>query len=386
MEEELCLNCRKAGRAWCPHNFAKKIKEYRMNFKQEMFGPSPPNLLVGHSNYPNVCWGPLVFAGAEAQLKDDPAQLYGLSLQEIIHARSSMVYGIRKGSVRSMPSRILQESQEAIMSIKPVDVEARFSKTPSFSFQADEVVHPIGASAPLEKFKVAQNPEVPKKVDEAIEEKMKANEAIVELLVSGFDVYYISKLLSAGILGMEKTKRLVPTKWAITATDDIAAKRFMQTIRECEEIGEILLYSNSYLDNHFWIILMPGKWEYEQFEFVAQRPEKIAYEHEAFWGRADYPESQGGGYFAARFAVAEYLYKIRRQARVSLFRKIGPAYSVPVGVWEVRENVRAAFRKPPAKFGSLFEALKYLEKKIALPIVQFIRRSKILAQRRLTEF
>jgi len=410
----LCDYCKRSGRVWCPHNAALEIKaRLQRNFKQEMIGPTPPSLFVGHNFYPNVYWGPMVSAESEETV-DDPAQMYGMHLQQIIENRASLVRGMKRGGVKQ-GGRMLSEAQTAIMSIKPVDAETRFSKTPVFSMELDEVAHPVGASAPIEKFTLADNPVVPKKVDELHEEGVKAQQAIRELLLSGFDVHYLTKLLTSGILGKKEDRKLVPTKWAITATDDMAGKRFMESLRDYREISQPLVYSNTYLDNHFEILLLPGNWEYEQFE-TALTPElellhkkrqsasalkyssaawadwkydgrvNISEEHEPFFGRTAYAESQGGGYYAARFGVCEALYKMNRQARAIVFREIGTGYDVPVGVWEVRENVRHAFLSQPEKFDTREQALSHLSEKLAVPLKEYMKRSKVLLQRRLNEF
>ena len=412
---KLCDSCRGQGRVWCPHNAALEIRSrISGSLKQEMFGPSPPNIFVGHNFYPRVYWGPLVSAEGVEKLEEDPAKMYGMSLQSIIESRASMVRGMKRDAVK-LKSRMLDEAQQAVMSVKPVDVEARFTKTPVFSLEFDDVAHPIGASAPIEKFRLAENPEIPKRVDELHEDGVKAAEALRELLLSGFDVHYLSKLLTSGILGEEKNRKMVPTKWAITATDDTAGKRFMESVRDYRELSEIRIYSNSYLDNHFEILLLPGAWEYEQFE-TALTPEleemhrkrlersalrytpaawadwkqdgriNMSEEYEPFAGRGDYAERQGGGYYAARFAVAEALYLMNRQARAIVFREIGTGYSVPVGVWEVRENVRHAFLNPPEKFETRESALSFLSEKLAVPMREYSKLSRVLTQRKLTEF
>jgi len=412
MANKLCDSCRKSGRVFCPHNAALEIRaRMQGQLKQEMFGPTPPHVFVGHNFYPNVYWGPLV---SSQPVVDDPSAMYGMDLERIIESRAAMVRGMKRSGVRQ-GGRLLEEAQQAVMSIKPVDAEAKFSKTPVFSLQLDDIAHPVGASAPIEKFKVADNPVVPKRVDELHEEGVKANEALRELLLSGFDVHYLSKLLTAGILGKEENRRLVPTKWAITATDDIAGKRFMESVRDCRELEEARVYSNTYLDNHFEILLLPGNWEYEQFETAVTRELEelhkkrvgrsmlryssspwaewkydgrinISEEHEQFSGRSDYAESQGGGYYAARFAVAEALFHMKRQARAIVFREIGSSYDIPVGVWEVRENVRHAFLNPPEKFETKDAALAHLSEKLAVPMKEYMKRSKVLLQRRLNEF
>jgi len=424
---KLCDSCKRQGRVWCPHNAALEIRaRIAPTLKRDMFGPTPPHVFVGHNFYPNVYWGPLVSSEAAS---DDPRDMYGMSLEKIIESRAGLVRGMKKDSVKTS-SRMLSEAQSAVMSIKPVDVEARFSRDPVFSLEMDDVTHPMGASAPIERFKVADNPSVPKKVDSLANDSTLANEAIVELLLSGFDVHYLSKLLTAGILGKKESKKMVPTKWAITATDDMAAKHMMESVRDNREIEEPCVYSNTYLDNHFEILMLPGNWEYEQFEaaltpeieerkkkrqktYGADRQEageekqyaanlrfehaswenwktdgtiNFSEEHEPYYGRSDYAERQGGGYYAARLAVVEALYRMRRQARVVLFREIGSSYTVPVGVWEVRENVRHAFESAPAKFATREEALSHIAGKLAVPLGEYMRKSKVLLQRRLTEF
>ncbi|MCX8195124.1 MAG: hypothetical protein N3G22_03410 [Candidatus Micrarchaeota archaeon] len=401
---ELCESCRRQMRVWCPHRIASRVaQKMKEELKQEMFGPSPPFLFVGHSFYPNVYWGPLI---SKERVVDEPSLLYGMEIERIIEARAQVIRGMRKINVMDS-ERILETAQEALMSIKPVDTEVRFSKIPSFSLLFDNIASPIGATAPLERLSLAGNPAVPKKVDSLFNEGVNASEAIGELLQDGFDVHYLSKLLSGGILGSKKERRLVPTRWAITATDDIAAKKLLSSVRQFPELSCPALYSNTYLDNHFEILLLPGQWEYEQFEAVISRealeerkglpcsgdlaPRRklaagISEEYEPYSGRAAYAERQGGGYYAARLAVCEALHKMKRQARAVVFREIGPGYDVPVGVWEVRENVRHAFLNPPIRFDSLREALKECEKRLAIPIEEYLSRSRILAQRRLNEF
>ena len=436
---KLCDDCKRHGRVWCPHNAALEIRaRIAPTLKRDMFGPTPPHVFVGHNFYPNVYWGPLVSSEAAS---DDPRDMYGMSLEKIIESRAGLVRGMKKDSVKAN-SRMLAEAQSAVMSIKPVDVEARFSRDPVFSLETDDVSHPMGASAPIEKFKMTDNPSVPKKVDSLANDSTLANEAIEELLLSGFDVHYLSKLLTAGILGRKQNKKMVPTKWAITATDDMAAKHMMDSVRDNREIDSPCVYSNTYLDNHFEILLLPGNWEYEQFEAAltsdieermrkrqkaqgigirddvaggrrAAGPEggsggqyasglkfehaawedwksdgtiNFSEEHEPYGGRSDYAERQGGGYYAARLGVVEALYKMRRQARVVVFREIGTGYTVPVGVWEVRENARHAFENEPAKFATREEALSHVASQLAVPLSEYMRKSKVLLQRRLTEF
>jgi hypothetical protein len=238
----------------------------------------------------------------------------------------------------------------------------------------------------MEKMRLAGNPVIPRKVDSLLGEELKAREAIGELLDKGFEYYYLQKLLSAGVLGIEK--KLVPTRWSITAADRMIADLHIRELKEFSELDEIRVYSSAYLHNRFEILLLPGRWEFEQFE---SWPKGSAWgsvvEYEPFGGRSDYAEKEGGGYYAGRLACAEFLAaKLKRQARVIVFREIDEEYKVPVGVWQVRENCRNAFENPPEKFNTLKEALEFLGKKLKNPVMDYVKKSSVIGQRKLGEY
>ncbi|MDP2845215.1 MAG: hypothetical protein Q8N79_03965, partial [Candidatus Methanoperedens sp.] len=68
----------------------------------------------------------------------------------------------------------------------------------------------------------------------------------------------------------------------------------------------------------------------------------------------------------------------RRQARVVILREAHPGYIMPVGVWNVRENVRAALREAPGKFASLDEAFGYISTRLVIPKARWIKESTVL--------
>jgi hypothetical protein len=146
---------------------------------------------------------------------------------------------------------------------------------------------------------------------------------------------------------------------------------------------------------------MPGNWEFENFEAwapgstwysgAAQQTglEKlkpiVLEEYEPFAGRTSYADKQGGGYYASRIAVVEYLTSIKRQARVVVFREVSEGYIIPLGVWVVRQTVRSAFKNKPIVFLTKKEALKYVNSRLRLSLNEYMKQSKILQQKRLTE-
>ncbi|MDD5111782.1 MAG: hypothetical protein PHG85_04510, partial [Candidatus Altiarchaeota archaeon] len=280
------------------------------------------------------------------------------------------------------------------LSVRPVDVETHFQGRPSMSFSFSPISQPMGPSGVLKDFRLADNPKIPRKVDSIVSDGLRASDAVYELYKGSHDVYYLANVLSSGVLGSPKGQRMVPTRWSITAIDDIVGKQLMGELREFPCVEEYSVYTNTYLENHFEILLMPGNWEYEQFEAWAPKTlwtqsydaPVIVGEHEGFSGRSDYAINEGGGYYAGRLAVAEALHAMRMQARAVVFREIYESYVMPVGVWEVRENVRAAMKNVPRRFSGLKEALGDIAQRLVNPIREYVRRSSVLRQRRMTEF
>ncbi len=400
----LCVPCK--GRLWCGLQSCPIIDRIRViapkaaRIKQDVFGPSPPNLFVGRSGYPDVFAGPLVayddeFERGNSLLCDDPSQWFGCSLGKIIEFRSSFARGMQKVSVKNK-GRTMDELSNAVMAANPVDMEVSFQKPPSFHLSFSGVSQPMGPSERFKSLRIASNPSIPKKIDSIVGENLAVRQSLPELLEHGFGSYYLQKLLSAGILGKKGGKKMVPTRWSITASDRMVADHYLREVRHYDSIPEISLYSSEYLDNRFEILVLPGAWEFEQFESWAPKSTwnqygagtAISHEYEPYGGRSDYAESEGGGYYAGRLGAAEALFNMRRQGRVVIFREIGEGYAVPVGVWEVRENCRNAFRSGPvARFPSLKEALSFVKPRLRLKSLSaYLSKSRILSQSRLAQY
>jgi len=398
MSRDLCIIC-KGGKMLCGLNFCPVLERInaqipiKEKLSDEIFGPSP-SIFVGWRNYPDVFVGPLTSLDPDvADLSENPAKWYGNTYDAIIRMRSFLFRSKLRQNVKAM-TRFVEKSREIALSYKPIDIEAILKKRPTLRLSFSPITQPMGPSSVIKDFKIVENPRIPRAVDYVVNDEMRASEGIFKLYRRGFDVYYLTNVLSSASLGIRENRKLVPTRWSITAVDDIIAKFLLEEIRNFQSIGEFLVFSNEYLHNHFEILFIPGRFEFELFEAWAPKTlwtlshskPVVQVEYEGFKGRTRYAEKEGGGYYAARIGIAEYLYRIRRQARVVVFREIYEGYIMPVGVWEVRENVRNALRKKPERFNSLNEALNSINSRLRVPIDKYLRMSEILTQKRITEY
>jgi hypothetical protein len=380
----MLIKTRKKATAFPALNIRTKIDK----IGEEFFGPSS-SIFVGRFDYPNVFVGPLASIEYSKE-QDDPRQWFGKSYQEIIELRSLLLRSKHRQNIKSR-TRFINETQELSLAARPADVELTFEKKPVYRITFSNIIQPMGPSASLKEMRLAENPKIDSKVEKIVGDELKAGDASYMLYKHGVDVYKLTNILSSGALGLNK--KLVPTRWSVTAMDDIIAKKLMDSIRNYKTINDFLVFSSDYMDNHFTIILMPGSWQFENFEawspgsnWCFSSAIEVSEEYEPYSGRSDYAEKQVGGYYASRIAVCEFLETVKKQATVIVFREIGEDYSIPLGVWQVRENVRNAFKQAPRKFQSREEALNYVKTKLRLPLKEYIIRSRILQQKKLIDF
>ncbi len=363
--------------------FAKRIPKH-------LFGKSPSSIFIGRHNYPAVYAGPMVGLTDDVRLSDSPACWYGQSLEKIVGHRLSLARGEKTTNVKNTANRMALNLRDTALSVKEIDVEVGFEHEPLQRVSFSAYLPPMGASGKMESFALADNPRIPRKINSLVEEKINVATAVGEGFSYFSDVYYLQRVLSSGALGKEK--KMVPTRWSITAADSILANHMLEEVREYRSVDRIRVYSNTWMGNHFEVIVLPGTWEFEQFEswepgsYWSAKADPVEDECEPFEGRTTYAKREGGGYYASRLAVVEALHNEKRQGRVVVFREISDKYQIAVGVWLVRETVKETLKKPPRFFDSKEELLKHLQTKLKQPMPRYLEKSRVLTQVKLVQW
>ncbi len=363
-----------------------KIKD-NLN-KEHLFGSSPAPF-VGRFGYPHVNVGLLSPGISDEEVWKYDAPEYwarqNLGISGVVDYRASLVNSRSKAEVKGS-SRIVDIAKEVALSSKPVDLDISLSKSPSMALSFSTFNAPVGPAVELKKVEIASNPKIHHKVEKVYSEPdFKAVDAIDYLFKSGFDTNFLSKILSMGTVGLKTNRRLVPTRFAITATDDIVGKKLISDIKDFEPVGEFMLYQGSYLGNHYFVMLFPDVWSYELFEAYGKGNDFCS-DYESYSGRSAYALNCAGGYYAARLPVLEQLKSLRRQSSVLVFRIITDEYLMPLGVWVVREASRKSFSSKPMTFSSKELMLKYVEavikKRFGYDSSAIIKSSKLLASQK----
>jgi hypothetical protein len=271
----------------------------------------------------------------------------------------------------------------AAVSTRPVDSEALLKRQPVPRLVFNGVTKPVGPTAPARRIRVSGSPSIPGALEKAISDDLKAAEAVRSLYDRGVDVYTIQRALSLGLIGSGKRRRIVPTRWAITAVDDMASKHLRGKIRGFREASDTRVYYGEYLGNRFLVITMPGPGRIEWFEtwhpagiWTGEAARPVHWK--VYESPLGYQSSSDGGFSAARLAVLESLARRGERADVVIVREILPSYYAPVGNWHIRETVRRALNSRPLAVNPTRKELVELFAEKAGSSLEYVRDNSLL--------
>lgn len=359
---------------------------------ENMDGTTPPSVFIGRHGYPKVFVGPLLTPEhGDTSVMDTPEAWIGnKNANEVINYRLNLVRGKASVGIKEIDNKLVQQMREIALAKTSVETEAVFHKAPT-GMTLHEEVQPFGPSASLKRFSVG-NVQWEQRLEKVYnDEDLKAKDAVIGLYEKGTLISQIQKAFSIGTMGLDENRKLVPTRWSITAVDDTVGKYLVDEIRYNPVIEDYRVYEFRAFNNYFAVLLTPTIWQYEWMEaFIKIMGEEVALfaDHELNSGKKEY-SSVGGCFYSVRLAVAEKLREEGRQSGAIVFREAYPGY-IPIGVWLCRELTRNALKQEAISFADMQSALNYINSKLTLGVDRFKQESFFLKnqqmQLQLTKF
>ncbi len=333
-------------------------------------GLSPPGNFVGSVNYPNINVGALVSKYENADLLDNPEEWFrrGFTQLDVLKLRFRMMLARTRVSVNSLSNPIVDRIQELSIGRKPVSVEARFRRS-ILRLLTNDYHAPVAGIGEVDNLRITSNVSAENIVERVVNDTdVDAQTAIIELYEGGIPVSRIQRLMAVGLLGNSRFRRLVPTRWSITAVDSIIGDYIRNEIKQYSELGQVEVHRMEYMGNRYVVMLIPGPWRYELIELklpgsVWNRngsSPRVFVDREGVKGLKGYAEMTGGAFYAIRLGILEYLRKVKRQATAIAIREVTPEYEIPVGIWQARESVRNGMGINYVKFSSVSEAINHV--------------------------
>lgn len=364
-------------------NWNEYLSKYANLFSSDFIsGSTPPSVFVGSYGYPKVAVGPMLPPiHGDTMILDLPERWLGKSLEEIVNYRLSLVRGIQQVKVSNPQEKYIETLQEVAMATKPIDSDIEFLKMTNHVTSIDGENAPFGPIGEIKNAKFS-NSSSDKNIQKAFYDKdLLAEESVLQLYNNGIEISRIQKCFSIGMFG--KNRKLVPTRWSITATDDMISKSLVSEIIEFDIIDSYRVFTYNHLGNFLTIILFPSRWMFEMQEAWYDQQGNIGFgsDFEDARGLDHYPAT-AGAHFASRLGVSEYLFKNKVQAGAMVLREIRPEYAVPLGVWQVREGIRMAMKQNPKIVPSFDEGLDLACQSLSIGKKEWLAKSNLQKARR----
>ena|SRR3989338_3790066 len=381
--------------------------QVQKQFKQDFYG-SAPAPFIGRFGYPHVNIGILSpqFVGDMSEY-DSPRiwREHSAAIGEIATKRYGLVNSRTTWNIKDVHQgngRFFDIVQEVGMAKKAVDVEVSLTKPPTLSLTTEKEIIPFGPASMVRKARLTENTTVDSRVEKMVSDTdLKAAPALASLYKKGFEENTLSKLISVGNLGLKQNRKLVPTRWSITAVDDTIGKQLIAEIKDFP-IGEYSCYFGGGWGNYYVLLFFPEIWSYELFETYlasdvnpwSKRGYMYSTDYEEYNGRKTYADETAGGYYACRLPVLEKLKELKRQGTVLALRFITSEYNIPLGVWVCREATRKSLAEKPLIFASEDEMLSYainlIQNRFQFDLHILLKESRLLKQKKqqakLTDF
>jgi len=372
-----CPNCK--AEELCPkHRMMAQYHQIAPKVKLHFSGPSPPEIFVGRIGYPNINVG--ILAPPSYSTKHDELSTAedwaknNLGVANVIRLRGQLIYGKTMSHIKKQ-NKVKAVIKELALTHKKVSTEFFLKKQPIIGdISSSPIFRPMTNPAPIKKVQLEENTKVIKKVDYLVNDTDALATTAINELSSQIKIDHLQKLLSAGILGRSSARKMVPTKWSITAIDDTVSKQMLEKIKYYPETQEIQILEGNYLGNYISILILPGTFSFEGIE-VWENTEKtetiehhttFAQDYEGFKGRKKYASNITGGYYAMRLPICEHLEKIKKQGKILVFREITKEYYAPLGVGIVREATKRATKNNSKTFETINQAKTYMQNNMKL--------------------
>ena len=339
--------------------FYKEIKKYQSKLKpsKEIEGYASA-AIVGEQNYPN----PKIYNVSTGQkdnsffktnevVKKDYSDIVKLKAQNIL-GNTNNIY------IKKTNTRIITEINDVYKARKPAQFESQFDKELKFNKPIlNKLSGVLGTQNELINVELTENASTSKQIEKYTDDDIKARQAIINLYEKGIPESQIINLLGLGNFGIQLNRKVVPTRWSISAYDVAIEKHLHSIITKHNPINQYEVYYAKDKGNEFVIVLAPDGYTFENLEFGDE------------WNGSDYvghnnklpyqTPNTAGGFYASKVAIFEHLRKRKKQAQIYCIRLI-EGYDIPLGVVFVRETIRQAMTNQIFKTSNFQTLKKYL--------------------------
>jgi hypothetical protein len=327
---------------------------------------SPPGICVKSGKYPMLDAG---FLAAYEPLEhlsiyDYPDSWQGLDRETIFSMRRYLYRFLLPVDARSMqPEGVIRALQEIALSVRPIALRVEGESLLPRRLRLRSGQLPSSNDVMIKSIEFLSDPEISKVAERITDQDIPAAEGIWRLLDYDYSLDQVVRLMSIGLLGRKKTRRIIPTRSAYKATINAFIDRAVMELIESPNISSYEIYLGNLFGDRFVVLLNPGEARVDYLTIDASGTRTAR--GFAFEGLREWPTDPKTSVYSdhARFSLYRNLVRRKQRCHATIFHLSKDPRNQLLGPWIARAGVNEALASNPVNLDNkdnVFEVLETL--------------------------
>lgn len=309
---------------------------------------SPPGLYVETTRYPILQAG--ILASTEPlewlSIYDHPESWRGMDRETILSMRRHLYSLVLPIDAREMqPKDHIETLQTISLSVAPVALGVEVGTLPprhlGSQFGSQLPTSPVVNVRSLE---ILSNPEISKVAERITEKDIPAADAIWQLLDYEYSLEQVVRLMSIGLLGRKKNRRIIPMRSAYKAVIDSFIDRSIMELIDRPYTDDIQLYLGRVCNDSFTIVIRPGE---PRVDYLKIEDYESGCTRGTSFESTDIPTTDAKtSIYAdhARFSAYRHMLADAKQSHIIIFHHSNQQRNRILGPWVIRAGVQEALQ------------------------------------------
>jgi hypothetical protein len=306
---------------------------------------SPPGIFTESSRYPIMWAGVLgtVQPSEWLSIFDHPEAWRGLDRKAILRMRQQLYRFVLPVDAKEMtPHSVVDSLQTVALSVSPIAIEVDSPHLPRSELKGIGGQSPMGQLIKCKSLEIVSNPEISRVAKRICDKDVPSAESVWQLLDYDYTLDQVARMMSVGLLGHKKRRRLVPLRSAYKAVIDSYLTNAVMNLVESPLSSSIRLHASTLHGDSFTVLLRPGeprvdylrlesfnglntlRTSFEGLETQATDPKTSVY--------ADH----------ARFSAYRNMIGNTESSHIVIFHQCRDPHNLILGPWVARAGVRYA--------------------------------------------
>lgn len=305
----------------------------------------PPGITVETAKYPILMSGFLASTQPTEfiSIYDHPTAWRGLDREAIIAMRRQLFRFLIPTDARSLvPKETIESLQQIALSVSPLAIGVEVPTLPPRRLNAFPGQLPMGTDVLVKSFEIVSDAEISKVAQRITQRNIPTTEAIRQLFEYDYALEQVARLISVGLLGMHKHRKLVPLKNAFKIAIDSYIDNALLDLAEKSLTAVARIHQSRIHGDNFIVVSIPGepRVDYFQMEVLPDSVQRQYSFESKHYGSSNAKASVYASH--SRFSAYHHMTKIGESSHMFIFHLIRDTRNSILGPWLARAGVEEA--------------------------------------------